>query len=481
MTKKRILIVEDDEGIATLERARLERCGHDVIVARTAEETLALLDESEQVDLFLLDYRLPGDVSGLALLLILKERGFTSPAILVTGFEDPNIVIQAMRAGVRDFLPKTPDYLDDLPITVERVLKQAHLEQQAAASAMILDKQELLEAAFDAARLAAFVWDLQTGSMRCTGHFDDLLGESRVSHLKSFESLLSFVNASDQVFFQKSIDSARETRGSIEHQFRIYRDDGELRWVFAKGRFHYDRNGTPIRLTCVLHDISSRKRAELELLQSHEKIKALNGRLQMGMVETNHRVKNHLQKLISLVNFQMRSKQGALSQDDVQNIVGHIQALAALHDVLAGEVSAEGDGLSVDAAEVLHRVVAALGRVLEDRQVETELSACRVSSRQAASLSVILNELLANALKHGTGDIKICLTCDAERGVLSVENSGSAFPEMREIETSSRTGLKLVRMLAKSDFDCQPNFENTPNGFARAELQFPLDPDSSLH
>lgn len=474
-SKKRILIVEDDEGIAALEAARLQRCGHDVLSARTAEEALTLLEQSERVDLILLDYALSGDLTGLALLLIIKERGYTAPAILVTGFEDPKIIVQAMRAGVRDFLPKSPEYLDDLPVTVERVLRQAFVEQQAAASALILDKQEMLEAAFDAARLAAFVWDVPTGNLRCTGHFDDLIGQSRVAHLRDFESLVSFVNPSDQVFFRKAIDNARETKESLEHQFRIYRDDGELRWVFAKGRFHYDRNGAPIRMTCVLHDISGRKRAELELLQSHEKIKALNERLQMGMVETNHRVKNHLQKLISLMNFQIRSKQGSLSEEDVRNIVSHIHGLAALHDVLAGEAKSEGaDGLSVDASGVLERVVGALGRVLEERNVTTELENCRVTARQAASLSVILNELLSNALKHSVGEIRIALHCEGEEGVLVVENTGSKFPGQLDIERNGRTGLKLVKMLAKSDFDSEPAYVNTPSGHARAEVRFSL-------
>ncbi len=473
---KRILIVEDDEGIAELQRMRLERCGHEVVVTNTPQEALSLLDTGKKVDLFLLDYSLPGDMTGLALFLIMKERGFSAPAILVTGFEDPQIIIQAMRAGVRDFLPKSADYLDDLPMTVERVLRQLFLEQQASESALIREKQEMLEAAFGAARLAAFVWDSRTGDFQCTGHFEDLLGVSRVTLLKDLESFVEFINPSDQELFRRAMETSREANEPMEAQFRIYRDDGELRGVFAKGRYQFDRDGAPMRFTCVLNDISGRKRAELELLRSHEKIKALNDRLQMGMVETNHRVKNHLQKLISLLQHQVRNKQGKLTEDDVKNVVSHIHGLAALHDVLAGEVRTNGDGLSVDASEVLGRVVDVLGSTLEERTIRMNLEPCRVTSRQAASLSVILNELLSNALKHGTGAIQVELECNGEGGTLTVANEGSAFPANLDPDRTGRTGLVLVKMLCRTDFENDPVFDNDERSRARVRVPFTISP-----
>src|SRR5437660_107337 len=58
-TPPSVLIVEDDPGIAELERLRLEEAGYQVRVAGTAAAALALLGGGP-VDLILLDYRLPG-------------------------------------------------------------------------------------------------------------------------------------------------------------------------------------------------------------------------------------------------------------------------------------------------------------------------------------------------------------------------------------------------------------------------------------
>lgn len=472
---KKILIVEDDEGIMELQRTRLQRCGHEVLCARSPQEALSLLDSGNRVDLYLLDYGLNTEMSGLALYVIIKERGYAGPAILVTGFEDPKIIVQAMRAGVRDFLPKSAEYLDDLPMTVERVLHQLQIEQQAGESQLIKEKQEMLESAFGAARLAAFVWDLSTGEFQATGHFEDMIGPSRLASLTSMERFFECINDSDIATFKRVIESCRESNTPIEHQFRIYRDDGELHWVFARGRFQFNRDGAPVRLICVLNDISSRKRAELELLRTHEKVKALNARLQMGIVETNHRVKNHLQKLISLIQHQVRIKKGQLTEDDVKSFVAHIQGLAVLHDVLSVEAKADGDGLSVDASDVLGRVVDVLGSTVEGRLILTDLHNCRVSPRQAASLSVILNELLSNALKHGSGEIQVKLQCGHGSAELSVTNNGSAFPDKFDVDKTGQTGLVLVRMLCRTDFGIDPIFENSGKNSARIKIRFSLD------
>ncbi len=128
-----ILIVEDDPGIAELERQCLEESGHVTHHASTAEEALDLIGRIH-VDLILLDYRLPGGVDGLDFYSRVKTSGSNVPVILVTGFSNEATVIQALRMGVRDFVTKSVEYLEYLPEAVQRVLRQVHTEHQLAES-----------------------------------------------------------------------------------------------------------------------------------------------------------------------------------------------------------------------------------------------------------------------------------------------------------------------------------------------------------
>ncbi len=124
-----ILVLEDDAGIAHLERARLRRAGYAVELAATADEARRRIERGG-IDLMVLDYRLKGASSGLDLHNELRAAGLGVPSVLVTGFNDEALLAEALRAGVRDFIPKTPDYLDYLVPTVSRVLNQVRTERQ---------------------------------------------------------------------------------------------------------------------------------------------------------------------------------------------------------------------------------------------------------------------------------------------------------------------------------------------------------------
>src|SRR4051812_2236435 len=124
-----ILIVEDDPGIAELEKDRLEEAGYAIRVATTADEALEEVRRRD-VDLILLDYRLPGNVDGLEFHARVRAAGFDIPVILVTGFSNESTVIRALRSGVRDFVTKSVEYLDYLPEAVGRVLRAVQTEHR---------------------------------------------------------------------------------------------------------------------------------------------------------------------------------------------------------------------------------------------------------------------------------------------------------------------------------------------------------------
>jgi two-component system cell cycle sensor histidine kinase/response regulator CckA len=133
VTTATVLVVEDDPGIAELERIKLEEAGYQVVLATTAEDALREVGRGE-IDLVLLDYRLPGGTNGLDFYARVKAAGYDLPVILVTGFGNEATVIQALRVGVRDFVTKSLEYLDYLPEAVARILRQVGTERRLAES-----------------------------------------------------------------------------------------------------------------------------------------------------------------------------------------------------------------------------------------------------------------------------------------------------------------------------------------------------------
>ncbi len=136
-----ILIIEDEPGVARLEALRLERAGYTVIRATTAGEGLEHL-AAGQVELIVLDQQLGASMSGLEFYRQVKDAGHDVPAILVSGVEDDSLVVEALRAGVRDFVPKTPHFLDHLEPVVAGVLDRVRTEGELVRSRILAREQE---------------------------------------------------------------------------------------------------------------------------------------------------------------------------------------------------------------------------------------------------------------------------------------------------------------------------------------------------
>ncbi len=218
-----VLIVEDDVGLARLVRARLERAGHVVEIASTAEEGMEQVRRGD-IGLLILDQRLPSGVSGLQLYERIKAAGFDAPAILATGFSDEATLLQALRGGVRDFIPKSTDYLNYLVPAVARVLKEVRTERELAASRIrareALSRQRELEAEIAERKIAEAEREKAQEALREADRRKDeflamLAHELRnpLAPIRNALEMLKLVEASPEL--------QRQTREMMERQVQL--------------------------------------------------------------------------------------------------------------------------------------------------------------------------------------------------------------------------------------------------------------------
>ena len=123
---RRVLVVDDEELIRWALAQRLRSDGYEVLDAGTTAEALAHAETG--VDLALLDYQLP-DGDGLSLLKKLRELDPDVLAIMLTGRQDVDLVVEVMKAGAFDYATK-PFELDDVAVRVERALETTRLRRE---------------------------------------------------------------------------------------------------------------------------------------------------------------------------------------------------------------------------------------------------------------------------------------------------------------------------------------------------------------
>lgn len=100
----KILIVEDEIGIATFLKQGLEEEGYEIILANNGQEGLAKAI-AQKPDLILLDWMLP-KLSGLEVCLSFREENTTTPIIFLTAKDTVQETIEGLKAGANDYIKK---------------------------------------------------------------------------------------------------------------------------------------------------------------------------------------------------------------------------------------------------------------------------------------------------------------------------------------------------------------------------------------
>ena len=125
-----ILVANDDPTCRKIVALRLRKLG-DITVAEAADgnEALAMLKRSH-FDGLIVDWQMPGH-SGLEIVREIRKAAVAMPLLMVTGESDKDRVVEAIRAGVTDYLIKPFD-TDSLQAKLEKFVAWFQPKESAA-------------------------------------------------------------------------------------------------------------------------------------------------------------------------------------------------------------------------------------------------------------------------------------------------------------------------------------------------------------
>ena len=169
--------------------------------------------------------------------------------------------------------------------------------------------------------------------------------------------------------------------------------------------------------------------------------------------EVDHRVKNNLQLIASLLVLQSRREDDPAVRAALATILGRVNAVAVVHRRLF-----QDDPLSFDVAAFLRDLVEDRGGGQVVLRIEAEDAA--VPTASAAPLALAVNELLTNAVKHafadgGAGSIQVTLERENGRLRIGIVDDGVGLP----VNHVEGFGLGIVRLLCrqlKAEFEMLP-------------------------
>ena len=221
-----------------------------------------------------------------------------------------------------------------------------------------------------------------------------------------------------------------------EDTYPLRRHDGEYHWFLARAAPFRDAAGKLIRWFGTNTDINDRIEAE---------------RLQELLTrEVNHRVKNNLALVASLLNMQARDVQGEAA-GAMREAALRVSTVAQLHDLFWRHSSDQ----TIDLAVLARELCQGLQQTTPLHRLTCDADSIIAPVAKAMPIALVLNELITNAFKHGygtadKGEVHVRLGRAEPDGMrLEVRDFGRGLPEGFDLARArSSLGMKIITALA---------------------------------
>ena len=167
--------------------------------------------------------------------------------------------------------------------------------------------------------------------------------------------------------------------------------------------------------------------------------------------EIHHRVKNNLQTVSALLRLQSRRIEDPTASAALDEAVRRVASIAMVHETLSNQ---SGDFVEFDS--VLDQIVkSAINLSSKEIHYEKVGEFGSFDSKIATALSLVIAELIQNAIEHGLADsgewLKISVENENKSYTVSVVNDGADLPADFNIESSANLGLQIANTLTRNE------------------------------
>ena len=153
MKNAHILVVEDEQDIRDLISFQMKSEGHQVTAVESADKAVSVLERGDKIDLFIIDWMLPGSMNGLEFTKRLRSHKTfrDAPVIMITALTQPDNIVAGLDAGADDYITKPFD-LSVLQARVRVQLRTLDFSSKAAS-----DKLEFGNLMIEVSKCRVFV------------------------------------------------------------------------------------------------------------------------------------------------------------------------------------------------------------------------------------------------------------------------------------------------------------------------------------
>lgn len=269
--KINILLVEDNPADARLLNVYLKASfSAEFSLSTTAylSKAIALLNEP-LFDIIILDLTLP-DSSGLDTFKNMYKCSPDIPIIVLTGFEDESIGINAVKLGAQDFLVKGKVNGAELSRAINYSIERFKLVRELAENTKKLEDRTLelqreklkLSEAQKLAHIGSWEWDIERNIVSWSDELYELFGQEKKTFTATFEGYLNCVHPEDREPVKKMIMESFGSFHPFNFYHRVLRPDNTVRMIHSIGEVILERKGPASKMLGTAQDVTERVNEE---------------------------------------------------------------------------------------------------------------------------------------------------------------------------------------------------------------------------
>jgi len=266
-------------------------------------------------DLAILDLLLP-DGRAESVLRYPPEAGLF-PQVVMTSHGDEHVAVSAIQSGALDYVVKSPESFDQMPHTVERVLRTwAALAQREIALARLRESEHRLRLAMEASQMGAWDHDVVHGTLSWSHSQEVLMGFEPGTFPGTEAAYLQLLHPDSRDAYATAQERACHGDGLFQAELHFRLRDGRERWGLVRGRSIRDAQGKTLRLLGVDMDVSERKMLEAQFLRA-QRLEGI-GSLASGVAHDLNNIFAPILMTAPLLRDSLQDSEGAAMLDTIE-------------------------------------------------------------------------------------------------------------------------------------------------------------------
>ncbi|CAH2604480.1 Histidine kinase [Rhodovastum atsumiense] len=320
--------------------------------------------------------------------------------------------------------------------------------QTARETAALRDSERRLRLALDASGTGE--WSIRPASGRFTASaLTRRLHGLPLEGALDLATLLHAVHPDDRTTVAGALAVAGQDDPDTDGRFfeigyRVNLPSGPCRWMTARGRWLPDPIGTDGTLTGVVWDATARLQAQQQVALAEKD--ALIAKNDLLLREVNHRVKNSLQMVASLLKLQIKRQDEARVRHAFEDAVARMGAIAQVHEQLHNGQ----DPRRIEFGAYLRGLCEQFTRIAGGTLCDIRTDCIEIPTDIAVPLGLLATELVTNALKYAQAGREPEVRLRRRRNgdmMLSVRDFGPGLPN--DAKGGGGLGMRLIESLSR--------------------------------